>query len=229
MSKEQGADLSKMDPRHYYDSFAESGWYDVDSAESGWPAAADELMARAFDAKPAESIGSALDLGAGTGLTVAAIKKHVTPERLVAVDLSSKMLELFKKKDISEGVELETDSIQHYVAECKDRFDLIIAFNAIQFLPNLPMTLRDTTRLLNPGGALALTYVPRRTEEDPPERLINSTPTIGSAVFEFRWLPGEIEQAVTDGGLEIVDRLPYATPDVRGLDYSLLIARNPET
>lgn len=228
MNKRLREDLPKPDAHDYYEAFAESGWYDKDAKSAGWPVVLDTLISRTLEIKPAEDVHLVLDLGAGTGLALAAIRQRSRPDRIVAVDFSTKMLEFLKAKYIADEVTIETDTIQHYVQECPEKFDLITSFSVLEFLPNLPMTLHDTARLLQPGGALAFTYV-SRGPEDAPEKLIDgSTTIIGATMFEYHWLPEEIESALTDSGLDVVEHVEAATPELRGLDYSFVVAQQPQ-
>ena len=94
-----------------------------------------------------------LDFGCGTGLLsekIAAIANSV-----VAVDSSSKMIDILKGKNLSKvkalACEISQESI-HTNSTLKSGFDLILASSVCAFLPYFEKTLLDLKSLLNPEG-----------------------------------------------------------------------------
>lgn len=232
MNPNQQSDSLKPDSTRYYDAFADSGFYDKDAEGAGWPTQAEALIARAFEAKPAGTVRTALDLGAGTGIVTDAIMKFAQPKRLVAVDASSRMLALLQQKYAASEkpaatIDVETDTIQHYVAESEETFDFIMSLSVLEFLPNLPFTLRQVARLLNENGIFAFTYVPQ-AEGEPPEKLIDDTAKIHASMIEYHWPSAEAEQALTDSGLTVVDRVDAVTAqEAKTLEYNFIVAEKP--
>ncbi len=187
--------------RDYYDSFVRL--HDRYAKASDWDKKVDELIGRAIEARGAKDIKQALDLGAGTGLSVDAINNHSSPSRVVAVDVSSKMLEALRQKHPSNSVEVVNSKIEEYLDETDDRFDLITSTSSLEFLPHLPETLGQVTEHLNQGGVFIFTYVPRA--EGGEKSHVNESPLIGQILEEYYWEQSEIEQSITDSGLSILE------------------------
>ncbi len=227
MGVESFDDKPKPDAGHYYDQFADSGFYDKDAEATGWPNQTEVLINRAFQHIDPAAARSVLDLGAGTGITLEAIRQHAQPSRTVGVDMSPKMLALLEAKENLQGIEIVEDTIQGYVAGCQEKFDFISSFSVLEFLPNLPATLRDTAGLLNENGVLAITYV-GRAEGQPPETLIDGTEKLNAAMIEYRWPAAEIKAALTESGLTIVDQVDDVhAQEAKGLDYNFIVAKKP--
>lgn len=103
------------------------------------------------------SASRALDFGCGTGLLgekLATICKQV-----VAVDTSTRMIDVFRRKLDDAGTDnVTTLSIAINAAtidasaDLHDKFDMIVASSVCSFLPNYATTLRDLSSLLKPGG-----------------------------------------------------------------------------
>jgi predicted TPR repeat methyltransferase len=146
------------------------------------------------------------------------------PERTVAVDASAKMLGLLRGKEL-DGVDIQHETVQRFVEATGDRFDLITFMSAAEFLPNLPVTLHRTARLLNKNGTMLFTYLPL-DEGQRPEELIDDTEKLGASAVVHSWPAQEIEWSVTDSGLEVLEhaRLADIQP-VDTLDYNFMIAR----
>mgnify|MGYP000101617332 CR=1 FL=1 len=94
-----------------------------------------------------------LDFGCGTGLLSEKIAGLAAS--VVAVDSSSKMIDILKHKKLSKvkalACEISEESI-HTNPILKSGFDLILASSVCAFLPDFKKTLSDLKSLLNPGG-----------------------------------------------------------------------------
>ncbi len=207
-------DPLKPDPVEYFNAFAR--YYDAELAEQGIPAKEEALIKRAVEQAGPENIHSALDLGAGTGIVVGAIQKYAAPSRIVAVDPSTAMLWNLRHKYPSKEVAAVEDSLQDYVGRTEETFDLITCVAVLEFLDDAPEAITNAGRLLNPGGTLAFTYVPRGDHETREKFVDDSESLIQRTVLEYRWLPEEIESSITASGLTIIDRVD----GVRTQEYS---------
>ncbi len=108
-----------------------------------------------------------LDFGCGTGLLtekIAAVANSV-----VAVDSSTKMIDMLKDKKLANvnalACEISEDSINAN-SILKSGFDLIVASSVCAFIPDFEKTLADLKTLLNPGG-LFIQWDWKCTEEEP--------------------------------------------------------------
>lgn len=218
--------MEKPSARGYFDAFAPM--HDEYAEAAGWPAKLDRLIGKAVGLKEPGTVKTALDLGAGTGISVDAVKRHAHPSRIVAVDTSSRMLDRLRERHGTGDVETVTADIGAYLAENGDTFDLITAMSALEFVPDLPVVLGQMACLLNDGGMFAGTYVPR--EPEGPVARINISPGIGQSLKEYYWPQEDIERSLTDSGLAIVarDAMPaYEEGDVRVGSYNFVVATKP--
>jgi predicted TPR repeat methyltransferase len=96
----------------------------------------------------------AIDLGCGTGLAAAAFAPIV--DGFIGVDLSPRMIEraratgLYAKLDVA-------DMLQSLRARPDASADLILAADAMVYVPDLPPVLAEASRVLVSGGLLAFT------------------------------------------------------------------------
>jgi SAM-dependent methyltransferase len=103
-----------------------------------------ELIIRDFADKTGG--GSLLDIGCGTGFVVGIAKKYF--DRVVGIDLTQAMLD-----QITPAPNVET-----YIGDCEcmqfddESFDVCTAYSVLHHLPSLEPTLRETHRVLRPGG-----------------------------------------------------------------------------
>ena len=222
MGEAKNRDAESPDTRGYYDAFAPM--HDRYAEAADWPAKLDRLVGKAIGLKRAGPVESALDLGAGTGMSIAAIRRHARPSRIVAVDFSSKMLERLQARYGTEEVETSAADIRSYVAACDETFDLITSMSTLEFAPGLPGTLRYISHLLNKDGVFAATYVPLSSDE---RSVVHESPDIGQSMKKYYWTPEEIEGSLVSSGLAIVsrDNIPaYEEGDVMIDAYNFVVA-----
>lgn len=92
-----------------------------------------------------------LDLGCGTGLTGELFKP--CSNRLVGVDLSRKMLKQAREKQIYD--ELVLSEVSAYLADCTQRFDLIVSGDVLVYFGNLDSIFINARQVLLPQGLFA--------------------------------------------------------------------------
>lgn len=201
-----------------HDSYAE---------QADWPAKAARLIGGALELKPGGGVESALDLGAGTGMSVEAIRRHVRPSRIVAVDASAKMLDELRGRRGHDEVRTVHADIADYLEDCEEEFDLVTSMSALEFVPALPAVLRNMPRVLRDGGVFAGTYIPRTSDM---ASEVHESPGIGQALTRHYWTPDEIEGSLAGAGLTIVggDHIPaYEEGDVIVGAYNFVVAAKP--
>ncbi len=92
-----------------------------------------------------------LDAGCGTGLAAASLRHAAS--RLVGVDISPRMLEKAREKELyDELVEME---LGDFLKSSKATFDLIVASDVFNYFGDLVSILNDAAHALLPGGRLA--------------------------------------------------------------------------
>jgi len=97
-----------------------------------------------------DSFSTAIDLGCGTGLMGEALKKYFQFNTFIGVDLSGKMLEIAKKKNIYDSV--ERSDMATFLKKCSTKFDLISACDSFVYIGNLDSIFAHSFESLNSGG-----------------------------------------------------------------------------
>ena len=95
----------------------------------------------------------ALDLGCGTGLSGVAF--HSLCDKLTGVDLSQKMLEKAKEKQVYDDLILS--DIESYLKTKKAKYDLIIAADVFCYINELSEIFKEVYETLNAGGTFIFT------------------------------------------------------------------------
>lgn len=97
-----------------------------------------------------------LDLGCGTGLAGEAFRSKV--DRLVGIDLSPRMIDEARGKDIYDRLEVgELLDFLSAEREARQSHDLIIAADVFAYAPDLPSVAAAAAPVLAPGGLFAFT------------------------------------------------------------------------
>lgn len=95
-----------------------------------------------------------VDLGAGTGLTLAALTERFPQSRMIAIDLSARMLEVAKKRLKLEAAHVDdVHNIAQHVAPAS--VDLALAHFLTTFVDR-PKLFRATAATLRPDGLLSV-------------------------------------------------------------------------
>ncbi len=99
-----------------------------------------------------ENSNVVLDYGCGTGTVSCEIADHV--KEIHAIDISSKMIEIAKKKAIAQKLENITFSQTDIFDEIhkKESYDRILAFNILHTIPNPKHVVQRIDELLKPDG-----------------------------------------------------------------------------
>jgi predicted TPR repeat methyltransferase len=111
------------------------------------------LSARAAVGKPA-FFKRAIDLGCGTGLAATAFAANV--DQFIGIDLSPRMIERAHATGLYAQVEVR-EMVEGLRGKPAASADLILAADAMVYLPDLAPLLREVKRVLVAGGLLAFT------------------------------------------------------------------------
>lgn len=130
-----------------FDNFA--GSFDEKLASLGYRTP--DIVATMAELTDSEGGLVILDAGCGTGLAAASLRHAAS--RLVGVDISPRMLEKAQEKGLyDELVEMEMGD---FLKSRKATFDLIVAFDVLNYFGDLAVILDDAAHALLPGGRLA--------------------------------------------------------------------------
>ena len=93
-----------------------------------------------------------LELGCGTGTTSVHIAPYVN--KIEAIDISEKMLEIAREKSIKAGIEnisFTCGTLIGHNAET-DYFDAVLGLHVLHLLPDRQAVVSEIARILKPGG-----------------------------------------------------------------------------
>jgi predicted TPR repeat methyltransferase len=111
------------------------------------------LAVRSAAKKPA-FFRRAIDLGCGTGLAAAAFAKEV--DEIIGIDLSPGMIEQARATGLYAALEV-ADMVEGLRQRRQTSADLVLAADAMVYVPDLKPVLLEAARVLAPGGLLAFT------------------------------------------------------------------------
>jgi SAM-dependent methyltransferase len=163
-------------------------------------------LLEALDPQPGDVV---LELAAGTGDVAAALAGRV--ERILATDVSPAMVEAARRRGL-DGVEHRVMDLQ--APDLEDAsVDAVVCRFGYMLVPDRDAALRETRRVLRPGGRLAFaTWAPARrnpwaTAFGPVllERGLTEPPRPGDPGQFALGDPGEIERLVRSAGFQRVD------------------------
>jgi predicted TPR repeat methyltransferase len=162
-----------------------------------------------------------LDIGVGTGLSIAQYVELPRFKRIVGVDPSAEMLERCRRKFTT--VELHRGTLEEVKPELGQGFDIIQSCGAVEHVQDLTGFIRDVSVLLRPGGHFVFTYEPELLFSI---RQSQRAPHIGTFGREkvFRRKPHDVHTVLTNTGLRVCEDLEFKA--YLGLVHHLVIARS---
>jgi predicted TPR repeat methyltransferase len=144
--------MSKSYVRNLFDQYA--GRFERELVETlGYNAPALLRVALTRVAGEGRRYARVLDLGCGTGLMGEAIRDRA--DELAGVDLSARMIEAAKQKNIYDSLRLG-DLVECIEAE-NEPFDLMLAADVFAYLSGVKPVLEASAKKLAPSGLLAFT------------------------------------------------------------------------
>ncbi len=153
----------------------------------------------------------AFEFGCGTGTT--ALKLAPSVARIVATDISPKMVEIAREKAIAANctnAAFEVGAPATYVAP-DGAFDVVLAFNVLHLVAEREAALRGAHRLLKNGG-LFISKTPSLGEMNPLFRVaVPLMQMIGQAPYVDFFSAQDLEREISAAGFEIVERAHHAS------------------
>jgi len=135
-----------------------------------------------------EEAQEVLEVGCGIGVGPAYIAKRFDC-RVVAVDISEKMLSWARQRARREGV---VDRITFHKADIRelpfddDRFDAVIVESVLAFAEDKEATIQELIRVTRPGGYVGLNE--SYWIQEPPAEILSQSVYLGSAIIsEAEW------------------------------------------
>lgn len=162
-----------------------------------------------------------LDIGVGTGLSIAPYVTSPRFRRIVGVDPSAPMLKRCRRRFPS--VELHEGTLEEVQSRLGSPFDIVQSCGAVEHIPELAGFLGQVHRLLKSRGYFAFTYEPELLFS---RRQSKHAPHIGTFGCErvFRRTPHDVHAILTNTGLTVCDDLEFKA--YLGLVHHLVIARS---
>jgi predicted TPR repeat methyltransferase len=160
----------------------------------------------------AAHFGAMLDLGCGTGLAGQAFRDKVG--RLVGVDLSPRMIEQARQKNIYDR--LEVRDLQDFLDDEKaagNKYELVLAADVFAYLPDLAPVAAAAGAVLATGGMFAFTV----------ETHAGEGVELGKAL-RFAHGASHVRAAIKSAGLQLLSLDSASTRTEKGLAVPGLIA-----
>jgi predicted TPR repeat methyltransferase len=146
------------------------------------------LAARHAMKKPA-FFNRAIDLGCGTGLAASAFAKEV--DHFTGIDLSPRMIEKAKATGLYAELEVN-DMLEGLRMKAEACADLVLAADAMVYVPDLVPVLTEIRRVLAAGGLLAFTL-----ERNPGDGVI-----LGEGL-RYAHSPDYVRASLAEAGLKL--------------------------
>ncbi|WP_422364878.1 class I SAM-dependent methyltransferase [Pelagibius sp.] len=150
-----------------------------------------------------------LEVGCGTGSTallLAGLVKHIT-----ATDFSSNMIAIGRRKAQEQGITNVTfeQATPFDDIGAQEPFDVVMAYNLLHLLEDMPKALGHLHGLLKPGGLFISKTVCLAEESRLWRVLIFLMQRIGFAPFVNSLKVSELEDGITAQGFEIIETGSY--------------------
>ena len=148
--------MNKKDIIEFFDYLAES--WDADMVKS------DEIINRILDGAKMKEGQTVLDVASGTGVMFDYYLSRGA-KRVVGVDISPKMCQIAAEKyRNNKRVEVISADVCEY--PFKEKFDLIVVYNAFPHFPDPEGLIKCLVSLLNEGGRLTIAHGESREKID---------------------------------------------------------------
>lgn len=166
----------------------------------------------------------ALEIGCGTGTTALKLAPHA--KRIIATDLSTEMIAIAREKATAQGIENVTFDQGTLEAHALERrsFDVIMAFNLLHLVADLPGAIRRIHELLVPGG-LFISKTPCVGDAGWLARVfIPMLRAIGRAPFVNFFTRTDLEESFVAAGFSVIETGRYPEKSYN----FFLVARKPD-
>ncbi len=146
-----------------------------------------------------------LEVGCGTGTTALFLAHSV--KQITASDISSRMIEIAKGKALTQAVEnVRFDHATLFAEDLeKGSFDVVMGFNFLHLLEDIPDALRRLNELLKPGGLFISKTVCLAEQSRLWSVLLAVMRPLGFAPYVRCLTVAELEDIITSTDFEIIE------------------------
>lgn len=206
----------------FYNTDAEG--FDDKIRKSGWLGS--QVLRKTLQNTP-YAVRRMLDLGAGTGNTIAVVRETVQPQEIVAVDISEGMLSHLREKYPDDPrITVARTAVQDYLAGTSNHFDLITAMALFHHLPDQAAVVAGISSRLEDGGQAMFTYDPVIHGHPIQENALTDVEEVEAI---YRISPGEMEEEVRSNGLTVKHHELYvARPNESSYVGGFIVAKKSE-
>jgi ubiquinone/menaquinone biosynthesis C-methylase UbiE len=164
-----------------------------------------------------------LEVGCGTGTTALLLAPSV--RRITATDISSRMIAIAREKAQAQGVEnVRFDRATLFEGDLGDGpFDVVLAFNFLHLLEDIPGAVRRIDELLKPGGWFISKTVCLGERSRFWRIAVAAMRRVGLAPYVECLEAAELEEILTGAGFEVVE----AATTEASLPTRFIVARKP--
>jgi ubiquinone/menaquinone biosynthesis C-methylase UbiE len=146
-----------------------------------------------------------LEVGCGTGTTALLLAPSV--DRVVATDISARMIEIAREKAATgkvENVHFDRATLFDEGLE-EGSFDVVMGFNFLHLLEDIPGAVRRVHRLLKPGGRFISKTVCLAEQSRLWKVVVGVMRPLGFAPYVRCLKVAELEAIITGAGFEIIE------------------------
>jgi ubiquinone/menaquinone biosynthesis C-methylase UbiE len=157
-----------------------------------------------------------LELGCGTGPTALLLAPSV--KQIIATDISSRMIEIAREKAVAQEVEnVHFDTGTLFDEELgQGSFDVVMGFNFLHLLEDIPGAVHRVKELLKPGGLFISKTVCLAEQSRLWSLVLGVVRRLGLVPSVQCLKVGELEAIITSTGFEILETGSYpASPPSR--------------
>jgi ubiquinone/menaquinone biosynthesis C-methylase UbiE len=152
------------------------------------------------------SSDTVLELGCGTGTT--ALRLAASVSRVMATDVSSKMIAIAHERAAAQAcqnVEFSVATLER-APGADGAYDAVLAFNLLHLVADRPSAFAHVHRLLKPGGVF-VSKTPCLSEMNRLIRLaVPIMRLVGKAPYVSFFSASELEAEIADAGFSIIER-----------------------
>lgn len=155
-----------------------------------------------------------LELGCGSGMTSLLLADQV--KSILATDLSSKMIGIGQKNAVDQGVKnvCFQQSGVFYAPPEGQTFDVIMAFNLLHLIEDMPGAIRHLANLTKPGGLMITKSACLSESFNLWKPAISFMRMLGVAPYVRFMKVTELEASFKDAGFALVERENYPAKPV---------------
>lgn len=147
-----------------------------------------------------------LDYACGTGITTIDLSKNV--QKIIAIDIAEKMVELAKKKTIERNIKnVEFKVADLFNSQLNDaEYNVVLAFNILPFIQDLDGVLNRIMELLLPSG-LFISATDCLGEKRSFSTIVNTfLSKFGIMPFIKKYSMVELEEIIRRNGFDIIEK-----------------------